>query len=261
MDLKTRHKAHIKYNPHNPNVLEYNYPLSRGVRKYGKDEYELIVLEDDVSIKELNDKEIHYIKLYDTYYNGYNQDIGGSLNYNFYIYADADIDNAINLLMNSSLSFPRIEEMTGLSMTHLYNLNHGLRRRRENLTYPLRNENYLTRGQKLTLEETKQIKDILKNTRIPMREIEEIYNCTSVAGINMGRIFKDENEKYPLRKKRRINDLELQELIKELAETDAPFKVIGEKYNASQDTISNINRGIVYKTDGIEYPIRNNKNK
>lgn len=261
IDLKTRHKAHIEYDPYNPNTFEYNYPLSRGVRKYGKDEYELIILEDSISLEELNDKEIYYIELYRTYHDGYNQDTGGNINDNFYIYTDEKIEDTVNLIMSSDLSFPQISKITGLSMTHLYNLNHGLRRRKDGIFYPLRDENYLTRGQKLTLTEVEQIKDILKNTRIPISKIAEMYNCTSIAGINVGRIFKDENDKYPLRRKRRIDNLQLQGIIKELTETDASFKVLGKKYNISESTIGNINQGIVYKTDGVEYPIRNNKNK
>ena len=33
-DLYSRHKQHIDYDPFNPNNKEYDYPLSRGVRKY-----------------------------------------------------------------------------------------------------------------------------------------------------------------------------------------------------------------------------------
>lgn len=39
------------YDPYNKKAKEYNYPLSRGVRKYGAEEYELIILEDNVSLE------------------------------------------------------------------------------------------------------------------------------------------------------------------------------------------------------------------
>jgi len=255
--LKTRHKVHIKYDPYNPNVIEYNYPLSRGVRKYGEDEYELIILEDDVSLEELNNKEIYYISLYNTYHNGYNQNAGGGINDNFFIYTEEKIEDIIDLLANTNLSFPQISEATGLSITHLYNLNYGLRRRKENVIYPLRDENYLTCGQKLTLIEVEQIKDILKNTKTPIKEIEKMYNCKSISGINIGRLFKDENENYPLRKRCKIDNLN--ELINELANSNLSFKNLGEKYNVNQDIIGNINRGITCRLDGVKYPIRDNK--
>ena len=48
VNLEYRHKQHIKYDPWNPNNKEYNYPLSRGIRKYGSNAYELIILEDNL---------------------------------------------------------------------------------------------------------------------------------------------------------------------------------------------------------------------
>lgn len=227
------------------------------MRKYGEDEYKLHILEDNVPLEELNNKEIYYINLYDTYHNGYNQNAGGGINDNFYIYTEEKIEDAIDLLANSNLSFPQISETTGLSITHLYNLNYGLRRRKENIIYPLRDENYLTRGQKLTLIEVEQIKETLKNTKTPIKEIEKMYNCKSISGINIGKLFKDENEIYPLKKQCKIDNLN--ELIKDLSDSNVSFKKLGEKYNTNEDIISNINRGITYKLDGIKYPIRNNK--
>ena len=57
IDLQTRHKQHIQYDPFNINNKEYNYPLSRGIRKYGAEEYELIILEDNVLKEDLNTRE------------------------------------------------------------------------------------------------------------------------------------------------------------------------------------------------------------
>ena len=68
----------MKYDPFNINTKEYYYPLSRGVRKYGEEAYELIVLEDNVPKELLNEREKYWIKFYDTYFNGYNQAIGGN---------------------------------------------------------------------------------------------------------------------------------------------------------------------------------------
>ena len=54
------------------NNKEYNYPLSRGIRKYGIDEYELLILEDNIPQEELNAREKYWIRYYDTCFNGYN---------------------------------------------------------------------------------------------------------------------------------------------------------------------------------------------
>lgn len=72
VEINTRHKQHMLYDPYNPNTKEYNYPLSKGVRKYGANEYELIILEDNISLEKLDEREIYWIAFYDTYYHGYN---------------------------------------------------------------------------------------------------------------------------------------------------------------------------------------------
>ena len=38
-NLEYRNKQHLDYDLFNKNAKEYEYPLSRGIRKYGKDEY------------------------------------------------------------------------------------------------------------------------------------------------------------------------------------------------------------------------------
>ena len=53
VNIEQRHKQHIKYDPYNKNTREYNYPLSRGIRKYGENEYELIILEDGLRKEQL----------------------------------------------------------------------------------------------------------------------------------------------------------------------------------------------------------------
>lgn len=42
------------------------------MNKYGKENFYVELLEDDIPIDLLNEKEIEYIELYDSYYNGYN---------------------------------------------------------------------------------------------------------------------------------------------------------------------------------------------
>lgn len=54
-----------------------NLKLYNAMRKYGTENFELIVLEDNILIDELDNKEIYYISLYDTFNNGYNNTVGG----------------------------------------------------------------------------------------------------------------------------------------------------------------------------------------
>lgn len=101
VQLETRHKQHMIYDPWNENNKEYNYPLSRGVRKYGVEEYELIVLEDNVPLEELDNREQYWIKFYDTYWNGYNQTTGGTFPTKP-IYNDNVVELVIKMLKDES---------------------------------------------------------------------------------------------------------------------------------------------------------------
>ena len=60
------------------NRKEYNYCLSRGVRKYGKEAFDFAVLAEQVPIDLLDLVEEHYIDMYDTTNPefGYNMSIG-----------------------------------------------------------------------------------------------------------------------------------------------------------------------------------------
>ena len=178
-NLEYRHKQHIKYDPYNPNNHEYNYPLSRGIRKYGEDEYELIILEDDLLQSQLNEREIYWIKFYDTYFNGYNQSTGGS-NPVKPIFNDKLIDLTIEMLKDYENSYQDICDKTGLSMTHVYNINTGKRRPLKNINYPIRpSKTKGMRGLKFSQDECKIIhEEILKNDK-NLSELGRMFNCSA----------------------------------------------------------------------------------
>ena len=193
----------MKYDPYNTNNREYNYPLSRGVRKYGEDEYELVILEDDLLQNQLNEREIYWIKFYDTYFNGYNQSTGGS-NPVKPIFDEKLIDLTIEMLKDYNNSYQDICDKTGLSMTHVYNINTGNRRKRDNIQYPIRPNNAVgTRGIKFSPEQNIEIHNLLLHTHKTIKEIAELYQCdtTTISRINKGatKTYKLENYTYPLR--------------------------------------------------------------
>lgn len=55
---------------------DYNRPLYRAIRKYGKDAFYVEILEE-VKNNNLNEREEYWISFYDTYHNGYNATKGG----------------------------------------------------------------------------------------------------------------------------------------------------------------------------------------
>ncbi len=69
------------YNFHNSRKnrdLDYNQHLLRSIEKYGFDAFVIDeVFDIALTFDELNDKEVLYVKQFDSYYNGYNQTFGG----------------------------------------------------------------------------------------------------------------------------------------------------------------------------------------
>ncbi len=204
VNLKNRHYRHIKIDPWDCTLVEYEYPLSRGIRKYGVDGYELIVLEEVESLEELDSREVYYIKKFNTYFDGYNQTIGGS-NRVMPTYEDEIVDLAINLLRDHSVKFEDISKQTGLSLTHIYNINSGERRRRSGENYPIRPSNAKgTRGLKFSQEEVLEIHRLILTSNKTMKKIAEEYNCTdaTIRKINKGerKAYALDGYDYPLRK-------------------------------------------------------------
>ena len=204
VNLKNRHYRHIKIDPWDCTLVEYNYPLSRGIRKYGEDGYELIVLEEGKDIEKLNEREIYYIKKFNTYYDGYNQTIGGS-NRVMPTYEDDLIDVVISLLKDHSIKFEDISKQTGLSLTHIYNINSGERRKRETENYPIRPSNVKgTRGLKFSQDEVIKIHELLLTSNRTMKDIAKEYGCNdaTIRKINKGerKAYVLDGYNYPLRK-------------------------------------------------------------
>lgn len=205
VNLENRHKQHIQYDPYNENTKEYNYPLSRGIRLYGPDEYELVVLEDNLTKDQLNEREIYWIAKYDTYYHGYNQSTGGA-NPVKPVYDEAMVDLIISMLKDLNNSYQDIIDKTGVSMTHIYNINTGERRKREGETYPIRPNNVKgTKGSKLSPEDNLNVHNLLAQSNKTMQEIAEQYHCdaSTIRRINAGKtkMYRLDNYVYPIRQR------------------------------------------------------------
>lgn len=73
---QTKYKAIDRYNSH-MNTFK-NTHFYNSIHKYGKENFILEILEDNVSNECLDEREIYWISKYDSYNNGYNETIGGS---------------------------------------------------------------------------------------------------------------------------------------------------------------------------------------
>lgn len=77
VDIERRIKHHFNSAFNNsPNNVEYEKTLYRAIRKYGKENFDVIILEE-CQQPFLNEREKYWIEYFDTFKNGYNETVGG----------------------------------------------------------------------------------------------------------------------------------------------------------------------------------------
>lgn len=196
-NLKIRIKKHNEYDPYNPKNPEYNYPLSRAIRKYGAEAFEIIILEENLTEEEASEREKYWIKKYNTCHEGYNQTYGGEV-WGYSKFSYEVVDEAKEMI-KKGIPFKEISLKTGISIPHLSQINTGARHYDSNEKYPLWEK---TRGAKLTKEQVAEIVSLLRETTLSKAAIARKYEVTTstINSINIGRIHKSKEIIYPIRK-------------------------------------------------------------
>lgn len=79
-DIHKRWNSHCS-SSYNDKAKDYDTAIHRAIRKYGKENFTLEVLEsfDTYDYQLLTKREQYWISFYDTYHNGYNETIGGEI--------------------------------------------------------------------------------------------------------------------------------------------------------------------------------------
>ena len=104
--LTEKHRWQLHCNgAYNPNSTDYNCILSKAIRKYGKDNFSVRILEDNIPEDILNDREKFWINKYNTFYkdnpHGYNMTRGGEGHLKF-------LDNELLQLWNEGYTLKEI---------------------------------------------------------------------------------------------------------------------------------------------------------
>lgn len=143
---RSRHFTDLKCNRHDNNFLQKEYNI------YGKENFSFeIIFEGDINYKEISEKEKYYIKFYDSYKNGYNQNEGGDFgpsNGGSHL-TESDILNILSALEFMSRPGQILSDIFGVSKTTISRIKHG-----EN------HVQYKEKYDKMSLEERKQIYNI-----------------------------------------------------------------------------------------------------
>lgn len=121
INLEGRYASHRR-NYKNPNLAIYNTHFYQALRKYGFENFDYTVLEenDNFTLEDLNRLEIDYIAKFDSFYNGYNMNPGGGNTGSGYLLAPdtilaikQDLKEALNL------SFAGIQRKYNIASTGL----------------------------------------------------------------------------------------------------------------------------------------------
>lgn len=222
-------------------------------------QYFMLLLEDNISDTNINNREKFWIDYYDTYNNGLNKTIGGKgtpkLN-------DKLIKSIIIDLKNSTISFSDICLKYNISDCTLWRINNGLTYE-TNEVYPIRP----CKARKLNETSVKQIIHLLQNTRLTLKQIGELFNVTDVTinTINQGKakIWYHLSNKYPIResagKRTTLTKKDLFQIADLLQNSSLSQKEISYLFNISEMIVSSINTGQrdYCKQLNVNFPIRN----
>lgn len=111
-ELKIRFKRHCSFSALSES--EANMPIKRAIKKYGKENFTISVIEEcDNSI--INDREIFWIQKYNSFKNGYNATLGGGGLYGYWNeIRDIDINEVIEKY-NSGVSANKLSKQYHIS--------------------------------------------------------------------------------------------------------------------------------------------------
>lgn len=184
------------------------FPIHLAINKYGEENFLFEIIE---WTENYNEEEKRLIKELNTLSpNGYNLGKGGE---NHVMYGEDNPKNKVknnNVLLiiqdlkDNKMTDRDIAMKYGLTDKIIADINHGYSHKIEGEKYPIR----IKRGsQKLTLEQVKEIKDLLETSLISYSELGKIYGVTkqSIYSINYGQTFNESDRSYPIRAIHRKN--------------------------------------------------------
>lgn len=186
-NLNRRKKQHIQdsIHQHKGHQNAYNQPIHNAIRKYGIDNFQIIVLEiiDTENWEQVNKLQENWIRKKDCLSpKGYNLKIQGQANLgkNKTKLDEQTVNNIIQDLKNEKY-IPDIAEKYHISTSYVSDINNGRCLKRLNQQYPLQQN-------RMTQEEYLEIFDLLENTNYSMAKIAKYLNRNrdTIEKINKG---------------------------------------------------------------------------
>ena len=133
-----RHKTIGK----NYNVNYINIALYKAFYEFGIENFDFSIIE--ICNKEkLNEREIYWIKYFNSFKNGYNMTLGGQELPTVNKISEEQVLQIIELLKNSQYTQTEIGEKFGLKMRTISDINRGLYYYHKGINYPIREANFV----------------------------------------------------------------------------------------------------------------------
>lgn len=209
VNIERRWKAH-KNRPFNENAKEYNIPLYKDIREYGLNNFNFEVIEECLK-EELNEKEQYWIQYYNSFFNGYNESVGGLVHCRYKNISKEKIIGIITDLKTTDMKHREIAKKWNTSIETVQGINTG-RHWKHNISYPIQ---YNTKNQK----EIYNYKCKICGNNFETDEKDQIYCSQECFHISQRRSERPSKE-------------ELFKLIK-----TTPFIQIGKMYGVSDNAI------------------------
>lgn len=251
--------------------LNDNTYFHRAMKKYGRNNFSLELIEDHIPFSQLNEKEKFYIDFFESFYTtgkGYNLTQGGQWGSGSQKITPSQAQDIKYLILNTKKSFQEIANKYHVTIYCISDINRGKSFFNESFTYPLRSA-----PQKSIIDDEKIniILDMILNTSMTWKEIALATNINeyTVGAINNGKnSWCPSDLKYPLRKsiqKNTFNNKITQQTVKQicykLCFTNITIENIGKEFGIAKNTVGDISRGLTWKniTQQFKCPIRKNK--
>ena len=187
---------------HQTQLNDYTY-FHRAIKKYGRNNFSLELIEDNIPFNKLNEKEKYYIDYFESFYTtgkGYNLTQGGQWGSGTQKLTISQVDEIKQLLANTDYPFHVIGDDYNVTLYCISDINRGKSFIDDSIDYPIRKS-----PSRSYIDETKIniILDMLLNSNMTQ---EEIGLATDVHPYTVGEINRGNNSwcpkdlSYPLRK-------------------------------------------------------------
>lgn len=253
------------------NQVDDNTYFHRALKKYGRNNFSLELVEDNIPLEKLDEKEKYYIDFFESFYTlgkGYNLTQGGQWRPSNQKITIGQANEIKALIAKNTMGFKEIGNLYNVSLYCISDINRGRTFWDENTKYPIRQaptKSYIDE------EKIEIILSMLLSTNMTQ---EEIALATDIHSYTVGEINRGSNSwcpkdlGYPLRKpvqastyQNVINLEDVRKICYKLCFTNETLKDIGKEFGIAKNTVGDISRGISWKqiTSQFVCPIRKNK--